>query len=174
MIVVYSGMHPIRSLITALELQPHPEGGWYREVFRSADRFAPSALPERYLGSRSCVTSIYFLLRSGEVSRFHRLRSDELWHFYEGVPLTLHLLHPDGTYGSVCLGKDPRKGEQYVVAVPRGIWMGAEGPQKRGYSLVGCTVAPGFDFTDFDLARRDELLAMYPARSDIIGRLTTR
>lgn len=173
-IVVYSVMHSQRSLITALELQPHPEGGWYREVFRSSDRFAPSALPERYLGSRSSMTSIYFLLGAGEVSHFHRLRSDELWHFYDGMPLALHLLHPDGAYAMITLGRDHRKGEQYVVPVPRGVWMGAEGPQGRRYSLVGCTVAPGFDFGDFDLARRGDLLTDYPDRSDIIHRLTTR
>lgn len=172
-IVVYSDMNTVRSLITALELQPHPEGGWYREVFRSTDRFPPSALPERYLGSRSYVTSIYFLLQAGEVSRFHRLRSDEVWHFYDGAPLTLHLLHPDGSYAAVCLGRDPRKGEQFVVTVPRGVWMGAEGPPGKKFSLVGCTTAPGFDFNDFELAPPDELFAAYPGRTDIIQKLTT-
>lgn len=174
MIVLYSGMHSVHSLIASLELQPHPEGGWYREVFRSDDRFPPSALPERYLGSRPYMTSIYFLLRPGEVSRFHRLRSDEVWHFYDGTPLTLHQLYPDGSYASVLLGRDPRKGERFAAAVPRGVWMAAEGPRARSYSLVGCTVAPGFDFGDFELALPDELLAAYPAHSNIIKKLTIR
>ena len=167
-------MRSLRSLISTLELKPHPEGGWFREVFRSSDRFAPSALPERYLGSRSAMTSIYFLLGAGEMSHFHRLRSDEVWHFYDGMPLTLHLLHPDGAYSMVRLGRDPLKGHQFLVPVPRGTWMGAEGPPGRKYSLVGCTVAPGFDFADFELARGEELRSLYPDRSDIIQRLTTR
>jgi uncharacterized protein len=166
-------MNAGRSLIAALELQPHPEGGWYREVYRSADRFAPSALPERYLGSRAYLSSIYFLLHSGEVSRFHRLHSDEVWHFYDGSALILHLLYPDGSYARVRLGKDSRNGDEYFAAVPRGVWMAAEGPIGHRFSLVGCTVAPGFDFIDFELGSADDLITAYPGHADIIQRFTT-
>lgn len=167
-------MNTGRSLILALELQPHPEGGWYREVYRSADRFAPSSLPERYLGSRAYVSTIYFLLQAGEVSCFHRLRSDEVWHFYDGSPLTLHLLHPDGTAATVRLGKAPHKGEQFILGVPRGTWMAAEVNPGGKYSLAGCTVAPGFDFADFELGSFEELVSGFPGYSDIITKLTTR
>jgi predicted cupin superfamily sugar epimerase len=167
-------MNTGRSLITALELRPHPEGGWYREVFRSADRLAASALPERYLGSRACLSTIYFLLQAGEVSHFHRLRSDEVWHFCDGSPLTIHLLHPDGTAATVRLGRDLRKGEMFLLGVPRGTWMGAEGHPGAKSSLVGCTVGPGFDFADFELGESAELLSAYSGYTDIIQRPSIR
>ena len=166
-------MHTARSLITELELQPHPEGGWFREVFRSAGRLQPSALPERYLGSRAYATSIVYLLETGEVSRFHRLRSDELWHFYEGAPLLLHTLSDNGDHTVRTLGRDLRNGEQFMLPVPQDVWMAAEVRSAPGYSLLGCTVAPGFDFSDFELGKRADLLAAFPAQNSIIERFTT-
>lgn len=165
-------MHDARHWITTLGLTPHPEGGWYREVYRAGDRLQPSALPERYLGSRPFATAIYFLLNAGEVSRFHRLQSDELWHFYAGTGLTLHLLYADGTHEQRRLGMPGADGTAFVASVPRGVWMGACVDDPAGYALTGCTVAPGFDYADFELASRAALLAAYPARHDIIHRLT--
>jgi uncharacterized protein len=166
-------MFTAQALITTLDLRPHPEGGWFAEVFRSPDQLPPSALPERYLGSRAYVSSILFLLNEQELSRFHRLQSDELWHFYEGVPLRLHLLHPDGTYTTETLGRDFSRGERCVIPVRRHVWMAAELVTPNGYALAGCTVAPGFAFTDFQLALRRDLLDAYPDQSGIIERLTT-
>jgi len=166
-------MSTAQSLITTLDLRPHPEGGWYAEVFRSPDQLPPSALPERYLGSRAYISSILFLLDGQEVSRFHRLQSDELWHFYDGVPLRFHFLHPDGSYSSAVLGLAFDRGETCVLAIRRQVWMAVELADPVGYALAGCTVAPGFDFTDFQLARRRELLDAFPAQSSIIERLTT-
>ncbi len=172
-IVVYWVMNSAHSLRTELQLQPHPEGGWYREVYRSAERLQPSSLPERFLGSRSFMTSILFLLEAGEVSHFHRLRSDEVWHFYEGAPMRLHMLLADGSYRQVTLGDHLEKGEERVIAVAHDVWFAAEVGRKKGHTLVGCTVAPGFDFADFELARRADLAAAFPPHHDIIYRLTT-
>lgn len=158
--------------IDALGLEPHIEGGYYREIYRSGEIFPAEALPRRYSGARCFATAIYFLLKSGQVSRLHRLRSDEIWHFYAGGPLTLHLLAPGADYRSVRLGADPDDGQQLQAVVPSGVWFGAAVDAPDSFALVGCTVAPGFDFADFELGRRDELSARFPQQSDLIRRLT--
>jgi predicted cupin superfamily sugar epimerase len=158
-------------LIEQLGLVEHPEGGWYRETYRSGDMIQKSALPTRFSGDRAACTAIYFLLRHGDISALHRIRSDELWHFYAGAPLIIHVLPPDGTYYSLLLGSAIANGEAFQAAVPAGCWFGAE-VSGDGYALVGCTVAPGFDFTDFEMATRGELLALYPAQAELITRLT--
>ncbi|MGD0781893.1 MAG: cupin domain-containing protein [Candidatus Aminicenantales bacterium] len=158
--------------IRALNLRPHPEGGFFREIYRSEERIAQAGLPPRYGGPRSLSTSIYFLLLSGQVSRLHRLRSDEIWHFYEGSPAVLHALGPDGAYAAVTLGRDAAAGQGFQALVRAGWWFGAEVAAPDSFTLVGCTIAPGFDFDDFELGRRDDLLASYPARRGIIEKLT--
>ena len=158
--------------ILGLGLVPHPEGGYFREVYRSDESLAASALPVRFGGRRAFSTSIYFLLKSGEPSRFHRLRSDELWHFYAGGPLRIHILGKKGGYRSIDLGRRPAAGQAYQAAVPRGSWFGAEVLRMHSYSLIGCTIAPGFDFADFALARRSDLLKRFPRRKALIERLT--
>lgn len=158
--------------ISKLGLVPHDEGGWYSETYRSPDRLPLTALPEGYTGSRPCSTAIYFLVTHTAPSRFHRLQSDELWHFYDGTGLTLHLLHADGTYTCVLVGRRPERGEQFQVTVPRGVWMAAEVQEPGGFALVGCTVAPGFEYEDFELGARADLLARYPGYYEIILRLT--
>lgn len=158
--------------IQALELQPHPEGGWFRETYRAPETIPGSGLPERFAGARSFSTAIYFLLSTETFSRFHRIRSDELWHFYAGSPLTVHVLDPDGDCRSLHLGQNPAAGETFQALVPAGCWFAAEVTAPDGFALVGCTVAPGFDFADFELARRAELVAEYPDQRELISRLT--
>lgn len=159
-------------IITTLGLARHPEGGWFRESYRSSGTIPASALPRRFGGDRSYCTSIYFLLEKGDVSAFHRIRSDELWHFHAGAGLTIHVFSPTGGYRTLLVGGDPGAGESFQAVVPAGSWFGAEVTGDGEFSLVGCTVAPGFDFADFELADRETLLGLFPARGELIRRLT--
>lgn len=160
--------------IERLDLQPHPEGGYYRRSYTANEMLAAGALPERFGGARPVSTAIHFLLPAGEVSALHRMQSDELWHFYAGDPLRVHMLYPDGRHESFVLGPALDEGMVYQAAVPHGVWFGAElaGSPDKGFALVGNTVAPGFDFSDFELAERDELVARYPEHRALIRRLT--
>lgn len=157
-------------LITNLQLVRHPEGGWFRENYRSGESLSGNALPERFGGSRSFSTAIYFLLEAGDISALHRIKSDEIWHFYAGSPLVIHAIHPDGRYQPQHLGVDTAGGELYQAVVPHGCWFGAE--STGAFTLVGCTVSPGFDFADFEMADRQELSACYPQHRELIERLT--
>jgi uncharacterized protein len=158
-------------LVKRLNLTRHPEGGWYRETYRAAENIPVEGLPERFCGERAASTAIYFLLEKGDVSAFHRIRSDELWHFYAGAALTVHILSPGGGYRQIRLGRDLDGGQEFQAVVPAGCWFGAEVSGEGAYALVGCTVAPGFDFADFELADRHELCRQYPPHSDLIDRL---
>jgi len=158
--------------IRALDLQPHPEGGYYREVYRSAETIPPTGLPPRYTSERAFSTSIYFLLENDQSSVLHRLKSDELWHFYAGQPLTIHVFKPDGRYQPLALGPRPEQGDQFQAVVRAGAWFGAERADAKGYSLVGCTVAPGFDFSDFEYADREALAQTHPRQAPVIRKLT--
>ena len=150
-----------------LGLEPHPEGGWYAETYTADVTVDATALPDRYGEERATLTSIYYLLEVGEYSAFHRLASDELWHFYRGDPLTLYLL--DDGLETVTLGV-----ERFQAVVPHGTWFAAEvtprGECSAGYSLVGCDVSPGFDFADFELAT-PALAEEYPAHRELVSRL---
>ncbi len=158
--------------IRTLGLKPHPEGGYFRETYRSAERVAAAALPARYGGARAFATAIYFLLAAGQVSRLHRLRSDELWHFHHGAPLRLTLIAPDGALIEHRLGHDAAAGDCLQAVIPAGAWMGARLATARGYALVGCTVAPGFAFEDFELGRRASLCRLFPQHRETIATLT--
>jgi uncharacterized protein len=157
--------------ISRLELVRHPEGGWFRETYRAAETIPAVGLPERFNGPRSFCTAIHFLLEQGDFSAFHRIKSDEIWHFCEGTSLTVHVIHPDGVHEQILLGRDPGKGERFQAVVPAGCWFGAE--PSGTFALVGCTVAPGFDFDDFEMARCAGLSALFPRHGDLIGRLTS-
>ena len=159
------------TLVRMLGLEPHPEGGYFRELYRSDDVIAAAGLPARYDGPRASSTGIYYLLGTADRSRLHRVRSDELWHHYDGDPVTLHLLHENGWHQRILLGPPP-EGEGWQIAVPHGIWFGAETEGPAGYALVGCTVAPGFAYDDFELADPDALLARFPQHAHLIRRLT--
>ena len=159
--------------IDHLDLQKHPEGGFFKEVYRS-DEIVPGAhLPERYQSDRCFSTAIYFLITAGDHSKFHKIKSDELWHFYEGDPLDLYLLNDtSGEVNRFRMGRDPENGQQMQLAIPKNRWFGAKLAVSRGYSLVGCTVAPGFDFADFEMAGRQELITTFPQHQKIINMLT--
>jgi uncharacterized protein len=158
--------------IEKLGLQPHPEGGFYREIYRSGENITHSGLPERFTGARSMATSIYFLLPGDKISALHRIKSDEGWHFYAGTGLDVHVISPEGRLETKNLGPDPEKGQVFQAVVPHGCWFGSEVPEKTGYALVGCTVAPGFDFTDFEMAGREQLSKEIPQHTELIKRLT--
>ena len=163
---------PAANLIKSLGLVQHPEGGWYRETYRSGEQISGNALPDRFGGLRSVCTAIYFLLEQGDYSALHRIKSDELWFFHEGASLTIHLLAVDGSYSSIRLGADVATGDVFQAMVPAGTWFGAEMNGAGEYALVSCTVAPGFDFADFEMGDRNTLLAQYPDHHPLINRLT--
>jgi uncharacterized protein len=154
--------------IERLALTRHPEGGWYRETYRSGERVEAAALPARFGGPRALSTAIYYLLRAGERSALHRIKSDEVWHHYAGDAVTLWLLDAPGVAREVRLGGD---GEPQVV-IPAGAWYGARVADGGAYALMGGTVAPGFDFADFELADRARLSAAWPASRGVIVDLT--
>ena len=156
----------------ALALASHPEGGWFRELHRSDERVPAAALDRRFAGERALSTSIVYLLRAGEHSRFHRLRADEVWHLYDGGPLWIHLLEAAGLRRLV-LGRDPARGECPQGIVPHGAWFAAEPAPGAAFALAGCTVSPGFEYGDFEIASRATLLARHPGERALIERLTS-
>jgi hypothetical protein len=158
--------------IQALQLRPHPEGGWFREVYRADETIPHQGLPSRFSGDRHISTAICFLLNETEFSAFHRIKQDELWHFYDGASLTIHMIDSTGNYSAVKLGRNIQAGEALVAVVKAGWLFGATVNDTRSYGLVGCTVAPGFDFEDFEMPSRTQLLEQYPQHRDIIERLT--
>ncbi len=162
----------IQQLVESLELLPHPEGGFYKEVYRSPTMISKAALPANFSGDRSYCTSIYFLLTSENFSAFHRIKQDEIWHFYGGSSLSVHVIDADGTYTEHNVGMNFDNGEQPQLVVPAGCWFASSVPKKDSYAFVGCTVAPGFDFDDFELADRNTLQEEHPLHKDIIHRLT--
>lgn len=156
-----------------LGLQKHPEGGFFKEVYRSNELFPGARLPERYQGDRCFSTSIYFLITANDHSKFHKIKSDETWHFYEGSPLNLFVLDNDTQgLGQFRLGREPENGEQMQLTIPKNHWFAAKLATDHGYSLVGCTVAPGFDFADFEMAERQQLITTFPQHQKTINMLT--
>jgi hypothetical protein len=153
----------VDELVRALGLQPHPEGGYYKETYRARTRVATPR------GARSAGTAIYYLLPRGEFAAWHQVSSDEVWHFYDGAPLTLYLLNEKGLE-AVTLGREVSRGEQPQVMVPAGVLQAAE--PRGDYTLVGCTVAPGFDFADWEMPSRDALVERYPEHAELFRRLT--
>lgn len=160
--------------IDALKLIPLPEeGGWYNEVYRSDETIQPSALPSRFAGERCFATSIYYLLKSDEFSAFHRIQQEEIWHFYEGSPLIVHEIDLDGRYTAHRLGRDFDAGERFQLTIPRGhLFASSVTESEDSFSLVACSVSPGFEFVDFEAPRRDVLLQEYPQHTDVIRALT--
>jgi uncharacterized protein len=162
--------------VEKLGLLVHPEGGYFRETYRASEQI--DSLPDRFKAElsqpvgRSCSTGIYFLLESGQFSAFHRIKSDEMWHFYTGSSLTVYGINPAGQLVELLLGSDPEQGETWQAVVPAGWWFSSRVNSANTYALVGCTVAPGFDFADFELAERSQLLQAYPQHQTLIEQLT--
>lgn len=164
-------MVTVLQLIKKFDLQPHPEGGWYKETYKSEEQIASNALPQRFLGHRVFSTAIFFLLEKGNFSAFHRIKSDECWHFYTGHPLEVYTILPNGELTVVSLGNDIEKGQLFQYVVPANCWFASRPAKDSEFSFVGCTVAPGFDFADFELATAKELIAAYPQHQAIITAL---
>lgn len=158
--------------IELLGLKKHPEGGWFRETYRSSEIIPSNALPERYSEPHSFSTCIYYLLKSGEKSKLHRLKSDEIWHFYSGSPLNLILIDKNGRLSNVVLGQDIGNGEHFHFVVNSGTIMGAFPVDDNASTLVGCTVAPGFEFEDFEMIDRENLIKEFPKHKEIIEEMT--
>lgn len=158
-------------LIANYRMQPHPEGGHYVSTYRSAELLAPSALPVRFSGPRCVSSAIYFLLEGTSFSAFHRIKSDELWHFYAGDGLLIYVIAPNGEGSVLRLGSDIENGFQFQHCVPAGSWFASQPANQNGFAFVGCTVAPGFDFEDFEMAQQSELLQLYPQHASWIEKL---
>jgi predicted cupin superfamily sugar epimerase len=165
-------MNDAQHWIEQLALERHPEGGYYRESYRSGESIAPSELPNRYSGARQYATAIYYLLEGEDFSAFHRILTDEIWHYYAGCETRLHLLDTSGTYTLLKLGANLGNGEKPQVTVPAGTWFAAEPSDKHAFTLAGCTLSPGFDFDDFEMGGRQLLCGQFPAHADLIQRLT--
>jgi len=161
-----------RYWIERLNLAEHPEGGLFAPAFRATERIGVDGLPDRYTGSRMIVSSIYYMLLKNRFSTFHRLKSFEIWNFFEGDPLTIHILNPRGVLTEKRLGSNFDKGESFQVAIEPGNFFAAEQRGPGEFTLVGCTVAPGFEYEDMEIAVRAELRAQYPQHGEIIERLT--
>ncbi|KHF40020.1 cupin domain-containing protein [Halalkalibacter okhensis] len=151
--------------IKYLELEAHPEGGYFKRSFRSTEE-----VPGK---GRMLYTSIYFLLSDNDVSHFHRLQSDELWYFHAGNSLSVHIIHENGEYEEVRLGLDLEQGEVPQVLVPKNAIFGSSLSQEEegAFSLVGCMVSPGFEYEDFELFTQKDLLGDYPQHEEIIKKL---
>jgi len=158
-----------------LQMESHPEGGWFKETYRSAEGVMKEGLPERFGALRSFCTGIYFLLEYPEFSGFHRIKSDEMWHFYAGSALNVYVIDKEGHLEVIRLGADMEKGQRFQAVVKAGNWFASqpvgEDDDHSGrelFSLVGCTVSPGFDFNDFELAKTEELLKEFPQHEILI------
>ena len=158
--------------IDQLQLQPHPEGGWFRETYRAEESITRNALPARFDAGRNFSTAIYFLLTSASFSAFHRIKSDEMWHFYDGDMLEVFVIDDQGTLQVIRLGRDINNGQVFQAVVKKGQWFASRCSVNNGFSLVGCTVSPGFDFKDFEMADRIKLSEEYPNHKGLISELT--
>jgi len=164
-------MHPkAQKYIKQLQLKKHPEGGYFREVYRSAELILPQHLPKRYTSSRNFSTSIYFLLEGKQFSSFHILQSDELWHFYDGSTVLLYIINQKGELTVKNLGRD--EDCELQLTIEKQNWFAAELEDKKLFALFGCTVSPGFEFDDFELGNRNILIKKFPQHSVLIKRLT--
>jgi predicted cupin superfamily sugar epimerase len=150
-------------LAKKLGLEKHPEGGHFKQTYRSDTMVNV----EGYDGPRNIATAIYYMLAGSEFAAFHRIRSDEIWHHYAGGPITLYAIGNDGKLSKTRIGK-----EMPQAIIKAGTWFAAALDGKKSYCLLGCTVSPGFDYRDWELAKRDELVRTYPRHKKIIERYT--
>jgi len=161
-----------QELIKQLELQAHPEGGFYKETYRSQHELPQTSLPEKFSGDRAVSTAIYFLIEEGDFSALHKIKSDELWHFYAGDALEVIEIDAEGNLKTTHVGNKPEKGQVFQYTVKADTWFGSRVLSGGTFSLVGCTVAPGFDFRDFEMAERSSLIKQFPQHKTLIEELT--
>ena len=155
-----------KRLIQTLQLQPHPEGGFYRETYRTEEKISTNNGKVRNIG-----TAIYFLLEDEDKSHFHRIQSDELWFFHQGEPMEIMMIQ-DGKLHTTLLGNNIEQGEVPQLIIPANIWFAARVKDSKGYALVSCTVSPGFDFADFELANKKDLISEFPEYKSVIDEFT--
>lgn len=166
-------MNNAQYIINNLDLKSHPEGGYFKEIYRSEELINIEGLPERYSSSRAYMTSIYFLLKNGQISKFHKLNSDEIWYYHSGNPVKSHTILPDGSYSERVLGPGLNNNQKLQLLFPKNSWFAAEVIiDKFDYSLFGCAVAPGFEFEDFIIGKQKNLMTKYPQYEKIIEKLT--
>ncbi|TNE97265.1 MAG: cupin domain-containing protein [Bacteroidetes bacterium] len=161
----------IQEIIKHFNLQAHPEGGYYIETFRSSEGIFLENV-SGITGFRNFLTGIYFLITSENFSAFHRIKQDEPWHFYAGGGVSVYVISPEGILTKHKLGSDFKNGEAFQVTIPAHHWFAARVEKKDNFAFVGCNVAPGFDFADFELANRQDLINAYPIHKNIIEELT--
>ncbi|MFY0651895.1 MAG: cupin domain-containing protein [Cyclobacteriaceae bacterium] len=154
--------------IKELDLIDHPEGGYYKETYRSNYKISH----HEFRGERNASTAIYFLLVQDNFSAFHRIKSDELWHFYDGDPVSIFVIGKAGNLDCIKLGLNAAKGEVPQAVVSAGCWFASCVDSGGAYGLVGCTVSPGFDFQDFELADRKDLSQLFPQHTELINKFT--
>lgn len=159
-------------LVKELDLLPHPEGGFYKETYRSEGKIAQSCLPPEFKGERNMATGIYFLIEKGNFSALHKIKSDETWHFYYGDALEVIEINEQGILTLTKIGSNLLKGETFQYTVKANTWFGSRVSGNGNFSLVGCTVYPGFDFNDFELANRQDLTQLFPQHNQLISELT--
>jgi predicted cupin superfamily sugar epimerase len=159
------------ALIDFYQLEPHPEGGYFKRTYTAKTLLDKESLGDVFEGNRVISSAIYYLLTEGSFSAFHRIKSDELWHFYHGVALNIHVLYPNGKYELRKLGSSISNGESFQLTIEAGCWFASVPVNPDGFSFVGCTVSPGFDFADFELAKYESLAQIYPEQAELISRL---
>lgn len=161
-------------IVNKLSLQPHPEGGYFAEVFKSNEYLEKEFLPGRYNGRRSFFTSIYYLLDKEQISHLHKVNSDETWYFHIGSSVRIHILDQESGYSSVILGGNLSENEVMQYTVKRGSWFAAELTAKNSFGLFSCAVAPGFEYDDFELADRKNLEEIFPDFKELISQFTIK
>lgn len=161
----------VKYYVDKLQLIPHPEGGYYKEVYRAGEIILSEALPGNFRGNRNISTSIYYLLQRKDYSAFHKLKSDEVWHFYDGSALQIYIIDQSGNFSIKLLGKNAENEEAFQIVIAKECWFAAELVDKTSFSLVGCTVSPGFDFRDFEMADCSKLADQFPMHKELIQRL---
>lgn len=163
-------MKNYNEIVKLFGMLPHPEGGYYREVYRSAEIIKKDLLPERYKEDRAFSTSIYYMLAGEQVSHFHKLKSDEIWHFYLGSHLIIHILDLNSGYKKIKVGNNLTNGEIPQLVIQKEKYFAAEVSDKNSFGLIGCTVSPGFDFNDFEFGQEAILLNSFPDHIELIKR----
>jgi uncharacterized protein len=158
----------VSDIVGHLQMLPHPEGGYYRETYRAQEQ----AMFENMEGKRNLATAIYFLIEKNNFSALHKIKSDETWHFYDGDALEVIEITEEGEVIKTAIGRNLQQGEVYQYTVKAGRWFGSRVKEDGSYSLVGCTVAPGFDFRDFELAKQQTLCRQYPQHEELIQEMT--